>query len=321
MSNSSAVRQSTNIPWAQLPERPSLQARVITWLVRLVVKRWPRGDYEKLVGRARRLFGIPEWISFLVSRNVTYEEVRGADLCGEWVIPEENYYEEKVLLYLHGGGYVSCTPRTHRPITASLARMANQRVFALDYRLAPEVPFPAAVDDAARAFAWLVEIGVQPQNISIAGDSAGGGLVMATLLRLKSRGQPMPACAICLSPWVDLSGAASYGNVESCAMFRPEDVSAFAELYLNGKSPRLPEASPLFGDLHGLPPLLIQASTSELLFDEAVQLDQKAKKSGVDSTLREYPGLPHVWQMCNGLMPEAGAALREIAVFIYDKTK
>lgn len=307
--------------WAPLLERPSLQARVITWLVRLVFKRWPRGDYENLVRRARRLFGLPDWMSFLVSRNVMCEEVRGADLCGEWVIPEENNYPEQVLLYLHGGGYISCTPRTHRPITAALARMANLRVFALDYRLAPEAPFPAAVDDAARAFAWLVEIGVLPQNISMAGDSAGGGLVMATLLRLKARGQPMPSCAICLSPWVDLTGESSYGNAESCAMFLPEDVSAFAELYLNGRSPRLPEASPVFGDLDGLPPLLIQVSTSELLFDEAVQLDQKAKKSGVDSTLRAYPGLPHVWQMCNGLMPEAGAALREIAAFIFDKTR
>jgi len=307
--------------WPQLPERPSLRARVITWLVRLVVKRWPRGDCQALVRRARRQLGLLRWMSPLVSREVTYEEVQSADICGEWVIPEANYYEEKVLLYLHGGGYVSSTPRTHRPITASLARMANQRVFALDYRLAPEVPFPAAVDDAARAFAWLMEIGVKAENISIAGDSAGGGLVIAALLRLKARQQPLPACAICLSPWVDLTGAASYGNAETCAMYRPEDVSAFAEVYLNGASPRSPEASPLFGDLHGLPPLLVQASTTELLFDEAVQLHEKAKKSGVDSTLREYPGLLHVWQMCNGLMPEAGAALREIATFIFDKTK
>lgn len=166
-----------------------------------------------------------------------------------------------------------------------------------------------------------MEIGVKPQNISIAGDSAGGGLVMATLLRLKARQQPMPACAICLSPWVDLTGAASYGNAETCAMFRPEDVSAFAELYLNGKSPRLPEASPIFGDLHGLPPLLIQTSTTELLFDEAVQLHEKALKSGVESTLRAYPALPHVWQMFIGLVPEAGAALREIAAFAHEKTK
>jgi epsilon-lactone hydrolase len=306
---------------ASLPEKPSLRARIITWLVRLVVKRWPRGDYEKLVRRARRLFGLPTWMSVLVSREVIYEEVHRADICGEWVIPEANYYEEKVLLYLHGGGYVSCSPRTHRPITASLARLAYQRIFALDYRLAPEAPFPAAVDDAARAFAWLLEIGVEPHNIAIAGDSAGGGLVMATLLRLKSRQQPMPACAVCLSPWVDLTGASTYGNAETCAMFRPEDVGAFSELYLNGKSPRLPEASPIFGDLQGLPPLLIQASTTELLFDEAEQLQKKAAKSGVDCTLSAYPGLPHVWQMFVGLMPEANAALKEIAGFVRDKTR
>jgi epsilon-lactone hydrolase len=306
---------------ASLPEKPSLRARIITWLVRLVVKRWPRGDYEKLVRRARRLFGLPTWMSVLVSREVIYEEVHGADICGEWVIPEANYYEEKVLLYLHGGGYVSCSPRTHRPITASLARLAYQRIFALDYRLAPEAPFPAAVDDAARAFAWLLEIGVEPHNIAIAGDSAGGGLVMATLLRLKARQQPMPACAVCLSPWVDLTGASTYGNAETCAMFRPEDVGAFSELYLNGKSPRLPEASPIFGDLQGLPPLLIQASTTELLFDEAEQLQKKAAKSGVDCTLSAYPGLPHAWQMFVGLMPEANAALKEIAGFVRDKTR
>lgn len=321
MNDLSAVPESSETDALPPAEAPSFQARIITRLVRLVVKRWPRGDYEKLVRRARRLFGLPSWMSPLVSRDVTYEEVQGADVCGEWVVPEANYYEEKVLLYLHGGGYVSCSPRTHRPITASLARLMYQRVFALDYRLAPEVPFPGAVDDAAHAFAWLVEIGVKPQNISIAGDSAGGGLAIATLLRLKARQQPMPACAICLSPWVDLTGAASYGNSETCAMFRPEDVSAFAELYLNGASPRRPEASPIFGDLHGLPPLLVQTSTTELLFDEAVQLHEKALKSGVDSTLRAYPELPHVWHMFIGLVPEAGAALREMAAFVHDKTK
>jgi len=302
-----------------VPERPSVRGRLITWLVRLVAKRWPRGDYQKLVRRARLLFGMPSWMSWLVSREITYEAVQGGDTCGEWVVPEANYFGERVLLYLHGGGYVSCTPRTHRPITAALARLANQRVFALDYRLAPEAPFPAAVDDAAHAFLWLLELGLKPHNIAIAGDSAGGGLVVATLLRLRARQQPLPACAVCLSPWVDLTGAASYGNAESCAMFRPEDVSAFAELYLNGKSSRLPEASPIFGDLHGLPPLLIQASTTELLFDEAVRLQEKAHKSGVDCTLSAYPGLLHVWQMCAGLMPEAGAALREIAAFLREK--
>jgi len=321
MIDSSAIRKPREMAWLPLPEKPSLAARIVTSVVRLVVKRWPRGDYEALVRRARRLFGVPSWMSFLISRDVTYEEVQGADLCGEWAIPEANYYEEKVLLYLHGGGYVSCTPQTHRPITATLARMMYQRVFVLDYRLAPEAPFPAAVDDAARAFAWLMEIGVKPENISIAGDSAGGGLVMATLLRLKAQQQPMPACAICLSPWVDLTGTASYGNAESCAMFQPEDVSAFAELYLNGASPRRPEASPIFGDLQGLPPLLIQCSTTELLFDEDMLLHEKAKKAGVNSTLRAYPGLSHVWQMFIGLVPEANIALQEIARFVYAQGK
>jgi acetyl esterase/lipase len=274
-----------------------------------------------LVRRARRLFGLPRLMSFLFSSDVTFENLEDADLRGEWVIPELNYYDEKVLLYLHGGGYVSCTPKTHRLITAALARLMHQRVFTLDYRLAPESPFPAAVDDAARAFAWLMEIGLKPQNISIAGDSAGGGLVIATLLRLKARQQPMPACAVCFSPWLDMTGAASYSNAESCAMFCPEDVTAFAELYLNGVSARSPEASPIFADLHGLPPLLIQASTTELLFDEAVRLNEKARRSGVDSTLRAYTGLPHVWQMFIGLIPEANAALKEVAVFVEAKTK
>jgi monoterpene epsilon-lactone hydrolase len=321
MSYSSPIRAVDESAPLQLPEAPSLQARIITPLVRMVVKRWPRGDSLALVRRARRLFGLPGWMSFLFSSGITFENLEGADLRGEWVIPELNYYEEKVLLYLHGGGYVSCTPKTHRPITAALARLMHQRVFALEYRLAPESPFPAAVDDAARAFAWLMEIGLKPENISIAGDSAGGGLVIATLLRLKAGQQPMPACAVCFSPWLDMTGAASYSNAESCAMFCPEDVTAFAELYLNGASARSPEASPIFGDLHGLPPLLIQASTTELLFDEAVRLNEKARRSGVDSTLRAYPGLPHVWQMFIGLMPEAGAALREMAAFVRDKVK
>ncbi len=317
MSNNGAI-QERKVAVA-LREQTSLQGRIFAGLIKLVVKRWPRGDYKKLVLRARRVLELPKWTSFLFLLYVACEEVQRTDLCGEWVVPNANFHKEKVLLYLHGGGYVSCSPQTHRPITASLARLAHQRVLALDYRLAPEAPFPAAVDDAARAYAWLIETGVKPHNISLAGDSAGGGLVIALLLRLKTTQQPMPSCAICLSPWVDLTGEASYSNAESCAMFRAEDGGAFASLYLNGASPRNPEASPIFGDLQGLPPLLIQTSTTELLFDESVRLHEKAKKSGVDSTLGAYPGLPHVWQSFSGLIPEANAALRKIASFIHDK--
>lgn len=304
-----------------LSTQPSLRGRIVAGLARMVIKRWPRGDYRSLVQRARFLLELPALLSFAVSRDINYTKIQGTDLCGEWVAPDENYFDDRVLLYLHGGGYVSCNPQTHRPITATLARLLHWRVFALDYRLAPEAPFPAAVDDAARASNWLMEQGFHPRKIALAGDSSGGGLVIATMLRLRAQEQWLPGCAVCLSPWVDLTGEWNYGNVESCAMFRPEDVSAFAELYLNGASPRKPEASPIFADLKGLPPLLIQASTTELLYDEAVRLHEKADKSGVESTLRAYPGLPHVWQMLTFLLPEAGAALREVACFVDANTK
>ncbi|HET9284929.1 MAG TPA: alpha/beta hydrolase [Candidatus Angelobacter sp.] len=304
-----------------LPEKPSLRARVLTRVVRLFVKHWPRGDYSALVQRARRLLALPAWLSFPLSYGVSCKKIQGTDICGEWVIPNSNYYDDRVLLYLHGGGYVSCNPQTHRPIIATLSRLLHWRVFALDYRLAPEAPFPAAVDDAARAFSWLTEQGFKPHKIAIAGDSSGGGLVIATMLRLRSRELPLPGCGACLSPWVDLTGEWNYGNAESCAMFRPEDISAFAEQYLNGASPRTPEASPIFADLKGLPPLLIQASSTELLFDEAVRLHEKAERSGVESTLHAYPALPHVWQIFTVLIPEASAALKEIAAFVELNTK
>ena len=305
-----------------LPSRPSLRGRIITSLARMVVKRWPRGDSQALLRRARSLLGLlPTWLSFAVSYEVNYESVRGAEVCGEWVSPDANYFDDRVVLYLHGGGYVSCSPQSHRPITAALARLLHWRVFALEYRLAPESPFPAAVDDAVCAFTWLVEQGFHPGKIALAGDSAGGGLVIATMLRLRSRNQWLPGCAACLSPWVDLTGEWNYGNAEQCATFRPEDISSFAELYLNGASPRAPEASPIFADLKGLPPLLIQVSSTELLYDDAVRLHEKAEKSGVDSTLQAYPALPHVWQIFTFLLPEADAALREIAAFVNLNTK
>lgn len=305
----------------QNPAKPSLRARVITRLVRAVVKRWPRGDTNKLVRRARQLFNVPGWLSFPASYGVTFKQVLSTDVCGEWVLPNGYYDRDRVLLYLHGGGYVSCSPRSHRPITASLARLLGSRVFTLDYRLAPEAPFPAAVDDATRAFLWLTEQGVKPRKIALAGESAGGGLVIAAMLRLRASEQPLPGCAACLSPWVDLTGEWNYANIESCAMFRPEDICAFAEQYLNGASPRTPEASPIFADLKGLPPLLIQAADSELLFDEAVRLHEKAGHSGVESILHAYAGVPHAWHMYTFLLPEAGVALKEIAAFVTLNTK
>src|ERR1700756_354973 len=152
MSDSNAVQSMNQMEEPSEQSKPSLRARILTRLIRLGIKRWPRNDYNAVVRRARRVSGLPVWLTFLISRGVSFEEQQDPDICGEWVVPEANYYEEKVLLYLHGGGYVSCNPQTHRPITAALARLSYRRVFALDYRVAPEATFPAAGDDAARAF-------------------------------------------------------------------------------------------------------------------------------------------------------------------------
>jgi monoterpene epsilon-lactone hydrolase len=299
-----------------VPARPSLRARALTRVVRLVVRRWPRGDRAAVVRRSRRVFGLGAPLSFLHTKGLKVEQVQEGAVRGEWLAPEQGPQSKSVLLYLHGGGYVSCSPQSHRAITAGLARLLQGRVFSLDYRLAPESPFPAAVDDAAAAYQWLLNSGTRPENIAVAGDSAGGGLTIALLLRLRRMRLPLPACAVCLSPWVDMTGKYDYRNRRTCAMFTGNEVDEFASLYLQGAPAESEEASPLFADLRGLPPVLIQASSTELLLDDAVRLHERAAKCGVESHLSVYPGLFHVWPIFVGVIPEAELALREIAEFV-----
>lgn len=296
-------------------KRPSIRGRLAALLVRAVVKRWPANDSAAMVKRARRVFGEPKLLRFRSPRGMRIEEAISG-IRGEWLIPSELRLPDAVLLFFHGGGYVSCSPRSHRPITATLAQLIGCRVFSLDYRLAPEHPFPAAVEDAVAAVQWLIAQGISPRNMALAGDSAGGGLVMATLIELRDRGIALPACAACISPLVDLTGDYACTNPTSCSMFFPEDGLAFARIYLNGTSPHSPLASPLLADLKGMPPLLIQVADKELLFDDAVRLHEKAVASGVESCLNVYPGLAHDWHMFVGTVPEAGEALREIADFV-----
>jgi monoterpene epsilon-lactone hydrolase len=286
-------------------------------MVRRVVKRWPRNNLDAIVRRSRFLFNVPAYFSFLHVREVTLQRVAAGSIRGEWLIPRQVSRERSAVLYFHGGGYVSCTPASHRAITATLARLTRQRVFTLDYRLAPDHRFPAAIDDAEAAYDWLVhEQGVPPGQIIFAGDSAGGGMVMAAMLRLRSHGKRLPGAGVCFSPWLDLTGRCDYRNVESCAMFNSGDVESFASLYLGKASAEHVEASPLFGDLAGLPPVLIQVSSTELLLDDAERFHTKALAAGVSSRLSIYPALPHVWQISLGLMPESRLALEEAGEFI-----
>jgi monoterpene epsilon-lactone hydrolase len=224
----------------------------------------------------------------------------------------------RTVLYLHGGGYFFCSPETHRSITVALAATADAQVFALDYRLAPEHPFPAAIEDAVAAYRHLVSEGVPAKRIVIGGDSAGGGLTLATLLSLRAAGDELPAGAFLFSPWTDLAGTGEtlVTNDKSDVMFYGAGLRAGAGYYLGTASPTDPLASPLYADLSGLPPLFVQVSGSEVLLADSTRLVDKARAAGVPVEFEIWPKLPHVWQIMTPFLPEARAALAKTAGFI-----
>jgi acetyl esterase/lipase len=223
-----------------------------------------------------------------------------------------------VALYFHGGGYAGGSAARDRPITAGLARRTGHRVFSLEYRLAPEHRFPAALDDAVAAYEWLLASGVAPRAISLAGTSAGGNLVLATLLRLRDAGAPLPERAICFSPWTDLAGTGDSlrANDGRDALLRVANIPAFARAFLGAASPRDPYASPLYAKLDGLPPLLIQVDAAEVLLDDARRLHERVLRAGGVSHLDVFDGLFHAWQMLDPFMPEARVALDRAAAFL-----
>jgi len=248
-----------------------------------------------------------------------------APLPGEWIEPDPAHPSTATtmpagatVLYLHGGGYYFCSPRTHRPITFGLASGARARVFALAYRLAPEHPFPAALDDAVAAYRALLATGIGAASIVIAGDSAGGGLTLATLVALRDAGVALPACAIVFSPWTDLAatGESLRSNDASDVMFCGAALARAAQFYLGTTAADHPLASPLYADLKGLPPLLIHASRTEVLRDDAVRFAQRARDAGVDVTLELWPNTPHAFQIFARLLPEARSALAQACGFI-----
>jgi phosphinothricin tripeptide acetyl hydrolase len=263
-----------------------------------------RAQYE----RAEKVFPTPP--------EVKVEHVTAGSTPAEWLRPP-SAEAGRVVLYLHGGGYVIGSPRSHRHLAAAIAAAAGASALLLDYRLAPEHPFPAAVDDARAAYRWLLDQGIAPGRIVIAGDSAGGGLTVATLLALREAQLPLPAAGVCISPWVDLtcSGASYQSRAAVDPIVRREGVTEMARAYLGSTDPRSPLASPLFADLRGLPPLLIHVGSDEVLLDDAVALAQRAKAAGVDATLEEHDRMVHVWHWFLPMLDEAQAAVESIGKF------
>jgi len=250
--------------------------------------------------------------------KVTVNETRVGDLDADWVTMP-NSANGRVVLYLHGGGYVMGSRRTHRELASRIAREAAARVLVLEYRLAPEHPFPAAVEDATAAYRWLRKQGIAAGSIAIAGDSAGGGLTLATLLGLRDAGDALPACAVCLSPWTDLEGtgaSAQPGGADD-PMIPVAALRDMGKLYAANEL-RNPLAAPLYGTYKGLPPLLIQVGTREILLDDSTRVADKARAAGVPVRLEIEEGAPHVWQATPHL-PEAADAVRRIGAFVRER--
>jgi acetyl esterase/lipase len=288
----------------------SLQARLSVWIIKWRVKRRLRGVRDHRVAR-KILRPDPYKVPFAI-------QVSPAHLGG---IPGERLEGPSpgntVLLYLHGGGYFACSAESHRPITAFFA-LEGFHVFAPDYRLAPENRFPAAVEDAVAFYRALLNSGYPPQRIVVAGESAGGGLTLSLMLALRAAGVPLPAAAALFSPWTDLAatGDSIRTNTGRCAMFDGPGVAFSAGYYLGDTDARNPLASPLYGDLAGLPPLLIHVGADEVLLDDSTRLAERARAAGVPVELKIWPVVPYAWQLAPHLIPEARQSLRQSAVFL-----
>ncbi len=295
----------------------SLRNRALTWALRRWIK--PSSLRHQDIAAKRALTGrVPFRAKLAPGWRIRAEH--GAALQGEWIEPAaaDHAARQRCILYLHGGGYVAMSAVTHRSVTSRLAAWSNASLFALDYRLAPEHPFPAALEDALAAYRALIAAGASPSRMALAGDSAGGGLALALLLALRDAHDPLPAAAVLFSPWTDLAatGASIVTNDTADALMFGSWVASQAQYYLADTPATNPLVSPMYADLTGLPPLFIQVGDSEVLLDDARRVAANASKAGVAATLQIWPGVPHGWQIFAPVLPEARAALRDASAFI-----
>ena len=249
---------------------------------------------------------------------VTCERVSAGGVEGEWISPADAPLD-KAILYFHGGGFRIGSVASHRDLIAQIAVASGCRVLAINYRLAPEHRFPAALDDALAAYGWMLGQGLTPGNVAFAGDSAGGNLVLAAMLALRERGLPLPIAAVLMSPWTDLAatGTSYVSRAEADPIHQRPMILALAKNYLGGQGdPCDPLVSPLYADLAGLPPLLIQVGDRETVLDDSVMFADLARAAGVDVHLEVWDGMIHVFQMFGAELPEAHRAIASIAGFL-----
>ena len=253
--------------------------------------------------------------------DVSSAKVDAGGVDAEWFTPSSSD-AKRVLLYLHGGGYVLGSVQSHRVMLERLTRAVGCRVLAINYRLAPEAPFPAPVEDACASYRWLLKQGIAARNIAIAGDSAGGGLTLATLLALRDAGDAMPGCAVPISPWTDMEGTGASMETRAAVdpMVQKGPLIEMAKTYLQGADPKTPLASPLYGDFKGLPPLLIQVGDAETLLDDTTRMAPKLKAAGVDATIEIWPEMIHVWHLFSPMLDQGQQAIDKIGAFVRKHT-
>ena len=291
--------------------KPSLRSQLVYGFLKLFYKPeivetvQQRGYLEQIRQNARP----PEFLK--------PKPVDAGGVPAEWVVSDDEI-SDQIVLYLHGGGYVTRLPVLHRNFLHQLANESDAQFLMVDYRLAPEFPFPAALNDAITAYQWLLNQGHQPEKIVIGGDSAGGGLTLATLMALRDRGLPLPISAFLLSPWTDLTGssAAITDLAEEDVLLSWKNLSESANDYAGDYALDHPLISPLFGDLSGLPPMLVQVGGKEILRDDSIRLVEKIKKTGGKVELVLEPFMGHVYPASAPTIPEAVKAIHQIADFI-----
>ncbi len=259
--------------------------------------------------------------AFPVAPDVECEPVNAGGMKAEWVTAP-GAAADRAILYLHGGGYMIGSINSHRDLAARLSRAAEARTLIIDYRLAPENPFPAAVEDATAAYRWLVKSGVKPKRIAVAGDSAGGGLTLATLVALRDAGDPLPAAGVAISPWTDMEGTGDSIKTRAAAdpMVQKAGLDLMAKAYLAGKDPRTPLAAPLYANLSGIPPLYILVGDAEILLDDASRVAERARKAGVDVTYECADRMIHVWPLFAAMLDEGQEAIERIGEYVRKRT-
>ena len=257
-----------------------------------------------------------KWMTQM-DKRLSIERVDIDGLPAAWLRPADAD-EKKALIHLHGGGYVTGFVDSHLMMCVPMAKALKRNMLLPEYRLAPAHPFPAALEDSLKTYRWLLAQGIDSQDIVLSGDSAGGGLALATTLSLRDAGEPLPGAVICISPWADLTnrGRSHTANADVESVLRTDVLNEWALYYTDASNLTNPLVSPVYADLRGLPPLLIQVGRDEILLDDSITLAEKAKSTGVDVTLRIWDDMWHAWPVLGDLIPESGMAFEEMKEFV-----